>query len=376
MNATFTIGIFLSFFLSLLLVAKKQKGLPDIILAVWLSIIGVHLASYYLYSLDFWTNYPHLIGVTLPIPLIHGPMLFLYILYSLRNERKLRKVDYLHFAPALLTWLYMSKFYFFYSAEEKILVDKGKVDDFAIFSIIILVAFIISGLVYPVLAYRWIGKHSQLIDDNFSYDNNISLDWLRYCIYGTGLLYIVAAIIYLLKDGMGVTFDFNADFIIYSVIVIYVVSIGYFGIRHQNIFTSDSTEDSIPLVQSNSDGEYKKSGLKPEVAADIHKKLLNLMQQEKLHTNPKLTLRVLARSLDVSPNHLSQVINQHEKMNFHDFVNRYRVEQFIENASSNKHFTILAHALDAGFNSKSSFNSVFKKHKGETPSQYLDDLNS
>jgi AraC-like DNA-binding protein len=376
MNTIFTIGIFLSFFLSLLLAAKKQKYLPDIILAIWLSIIGIHLTSYYLYSLDYWTKYPHLVGVTLPVPLLHGPMLFLYTLYSLRDEKSLRKVDYLHFAPALLAWLYMCRFYFFYSAQEKIMVDKGLVDDFAVFSVIALVAFIISGLVYPVLAYRWIEKYNRLINDNFSYDNRISLTWLKYCIYGTGLLYLTVAVVYFFKDGIGIEFPFNADFIFYIMIVIFVISIGFFGIRHQNIFTEDSSEKKVQLVQSKLDGEYKKSGLKPEVAEDVHQKLLDLMEAEKSYTNPKLTLSDLATSLNVSANHLSQIINQNEKMNFHDFVNKYRVEEFIQNASTNRNFSILAHALDAGFNSKSSFNNVFKKHKGITPSKYMNSLPS
>lgn len=374
MNTIFTIGIFLSFFLSLLLAAKKQKYLPDIILSIWLSIIGVHLTSYYLYSLDYWTIYPHLVGVTLPVPLLHGPMLFLYTLYSLRDDRSLGKVDYLHFLPALLAWLYMCQFYFFYSAEEKIMVDKGLVDDFAVFSVIALLAFIISGLVYPLLAYRWIGKYNRLIEENFSYDNRISLKWLKNCIYGTGLLYLTVAVVYFLKDGMGVEFPFNADFIIYIIIVMGVISIGFFGIRHQNIFIEDTNEKKEHLVQTKLNGEYKKSGLKPEVAEDLHQKLLDLMLKEKPYTNPKLTLIDLAASLNVSANHLSQIINQNEKINFHDFVNKYRVEEFIQNASANKNFSILAHALDAGFNSKSSFNNVFKKHKGLTPSKYMTDL--
>ena len=77
--------------------------------------------------------------------------------------------------------------------------------------------------------------------------------------------------------------------------------------------------------------------------------------------------------VDVSPNHLSQIINQYEQKNFYDFVNAYRVEEFIQQASENPHLSILAVALDAGFNSKSSFNSVFKKHKGITPSKYMAD---
>ena len=102
-----------------------------------------------------------------------------------------------------------------------------------------------------------------------------------------------------------------------------------------------------------------------------HKELLQVMENEKPYLNPKLTLNELSQRLDMSSNNMSQLINQYEQVNFYDFVNKYRVEEFISRARSNTNFSILAHALDAGFNSKSSFNSIFKKFKSETPSQFL-----
>ncbi|MCA9732697.1 MAG: helix-turn-helix transcriptional regulator [Deferribacteres bacterium] len=374
MNAVFTIGIFLAFFLSLLLATKKNKNLSDILLAIWLFIIGIHLTSYSIYSLGYWEKYPHLVGVTLPVPLLHGPMLFLYTLYSLRNDRKLRKQDYLHFAPAFLFYLYMCRFYFFYSAEQKILVDKGLIDDFAIFSVVALISFILSGLTYPVVSYIQLGKYKKLLDDNFSYDGRMSLEWLQNSILGVGLLYLVVAIISLLREGIGLHFSFNADYIIYSIIILFVFSIGFFGIRQQHLFSANSTYEGDLIGQDKPAGDYKKSGLKPEVAKEIHQRLLNVMSQKKLYTNPQLTLSDLAQGIDVSVNHLSQVINQYEKVNFHDFVNKYRIDEFIKNATRNKEFSLLAHAYDAGFNSKSSFNSVFKKHNGMTPSKYIAQL--
>lgn len=374
MNTIFTIGIFLSYFLSLLIATKKNKNLSDILLAIWMFIIGIHLTSYYIYSLGYWEKYPHLIGITVPVPLLHGPMLFLYTLYSLRNESTVRRMDYLHFAPALLFYLYMCRFYFFYSAEQKVLVDKGLVDDFAVFSTFALISLIISGLTYPILSYKLIGKYKKLLDDNFSYDGRISLEWLKYCIRGIGMVYLTVAVISIMREGLGIQFSFNADYIFYSLIIFFVFCIGFFGIRQEHLFSGNANKPNAQLVQEKPTGDYKKSGLKPEIAHEIHRKLNELMLEQKLFTNPKLTLNELAECLDVSSNHLSQVINQYEKMNFHDFVNKYRIEEFIKNASTNKEFSLLAHALDAGFNSKSSFNSVFKKHHGLTPSKYIAQL--
>ena len=96
------------------------------------------------------------------------------------------------------------------------------------------------------------------------------------------------------------------------------------------------------------------------------------MDTEKPYLNGKLSLKQVATDLEISTNYLSQVINENMDMNFFDFVNGYRVEMVKEMIKdpSTKNFTLLAIAYDCGFNSKSSFNSIFKKHTGVTPSQF------
>ena len=194
------------------------------------------------------------------------------------------------------------------------------------------------------------------------------MNWLRYAILGIGSVFIIAAIVSVFREVLDFQFPFNADILFYSIIVGFVVYIGYSGIRQKDLF-SNTVKNEGELAKT--EREYKKSGLKSDIAIDKHNELLELMKNEKPYLNPKLTLTELAQSLSVSSNHLSQIINQYEQVNFHDFVNKYRVEEFIKRAQSNKYFSILAHALDSGFNSKSSFNSVFKKIKSETPSQYM-----
>jgi AraC-like DNA-binding protein len=183
-------------------------------------------------------------------------------------------------------------------------------------------------------------------------------------------MFLSAAIIIALREILHYQFPFNADLIFYSFIVLFVVYIGYSGIRQQNLFSNNLSDIKL-LVETKTESEYKKSGLKSNMAKSKHHDLLTFMKTEKPYLNPKLTLSELAQSLNISSNHLSQIINQYEKVNFHDFVNIYRVNEFIERAQTNKNFNYLVNAFDSGFNSKSSFNSVFKKIKDATPSQYL-----
>lgn len=363
----FIIGIFISLFYFLLLLGKKNKSLPDTILSVWMLVISIHLTNYYLYTNGYWEIYPHLIGTTVPLPFFYGSFLYLYIYYSIINKPQLRKLDYLHFLPVVGTYLYMSRFYFFYSVEEKRLVDQGVTDDFGTFSNILLVAFIISGVTYSVYAYRLLNKHKLLIDNNFSNTERINLNWLRSFIWGVGLLFLTVIIVLVTRDVIGLIYPFNADFIFYSIIVFAILSLGYFGIRHQNIFA----DNVVIEVEEKTKATYQKSTLKEDQATEKHNLLVDLMDSRKPYLDPDLTLNSLANLLDIRPHHLSQIINQFEEQNFNDFVNKYRVEEFIDRASQVSHLSFLGIALDSGFNSKSTFNTVFKKHKGATPSQFM-----
>lgn len=367
MNALFIIGIFISFFQFVLLLNKKAKSLPDKILTAWMLVICIHLVGYYLHFQGYWETYPHLIGTTVSLPLLYGPLLYLYVLHSLKNNTRLARIDYWHFLPALVSFLYMCPFYFFYSAEEKQMVDSGQIDDFSVFSTILLVAYLVSGLAYAIYAHWLLNKHQQLIDQNFSNTNGIHLKWLRSIILGAGVFFLTVVVVIVSRDVLGMHFPFDPEFIFYALLIFAILILGYFGIRHENIFV----DNVIVEVPEKTKGVYKKSGLKENHATQKYKELLDLMSNQKPYLEPKLTLTNLAQSLDISPNHLSQIINQFEEQNFNDFVNKYRVDEFIKRASKDTHLSFLALALESGFNSKSTFNAVFKKHKGATPSQFM-----
>lgn len=96
------------------------------------------------------------------------------------------------------------------------------------------------------------------------------------------------------------------------------------------------------------------------------------METEQPYINMDLTLKDLATALDTYPYYITQVLNTVFNQNFYDFINTYRVEEVQRRLSDPqfKNLTILAVAYDCGFNSKSSFNRIFKQKTGLTPSQY------
>ena len=97
------------------------------------------------------------------------------------------------------------------------------------------------------------------------------------------------------------------------------------------------------------------------------------MVKEGRYLNPELSLRILADELDLHPNKLSWLINEHIGKNFNEYVNTYRLEAFKQKAldPANSHLTLLGLAYESGFNSKSVFNAFFKKIEGVTPRKWV-----
>ncbi|PHI20877.1 adenylate/guanylate cyclase domain-containing protein [Lewinellaceae bacterium SD302] len=118
--------------------------------------------------------------------------------------------------------------------------------------------------------------------------------------------------------------------------------------------------------------KYKKALLSPEEIDQYKSKLTRIMEQEELFLNPDLSLRGLAEQLELLPNYLSQLINEGFGQNFSEYVNTYRVRFFQDKVVDPdfQRLTLLGLALESGFNSKTSFNTFFKKMTGITPAAY------
>ena len=102
-------------------------------------------------------------------------------------------------------------------------------------------------------------------------------------------------------------------------------------------------------------------------------KIENLMSNEKLYTDPDLSLDKLAAVMDVNPRYLSMILNNAIGKSFYDLVNYYRIEAVKQQLMNpdNRNLTIEAVANQAGFKSKSSFNSAFKKYTNMTPREFI-----
>ncbi len=362
----YIIGIAITFFLSFILLTKKQKSKADKILALWLSVIGLHLTFYYLIATEKHFQFPFVLGFEIPMPLLHGPFLFLYTA-SLTNPGSVNARSLLHFTPFILGLVVISPFLKL-PVEEKIMVYQQEGESYAVLMVIILTSIILSGIIYSLLSLRLLKVHKVNILKSYSEVEKINLKWLYYLILGMGGIWLFVI--------------FASDHYIFSSGVIYVIFIGYYGIKQVGVFTNQPPEQhsvepeaSVTVIDQAppAKAKYEKSELALTELEIIYQQLTDLMQREKLYTTPELTLSDVAQKLNTHPNILSQVINRVVEKNFFDYVNEQRISKFKELVAKpeNQQFTLLSIAYECGFNSKTSFNRNFKKLAGISPSAYL-----
>jgi AraC-like DNA-binding protein len=363
----------LAFLLSLILFTKQGKTKADLILAFWLVIIGIHLAFYYASLIAYPYYYPYLL-VCYPFPLFHGPFLYLYTASLTNQHSYLRKHFVWHFIPALLIYLVLIPFFLRPHTERlEVFANDGKGYEWVFLLQRIFV--LASGVAYTILSLWLLRLHIRNVQNRFSHTEKVNLLWLRYMIYGVAVVWVAV-------------FSGN-DFIIFSLVALFVLLLGYFGIKQVGIFTQTTYSETTVLRDSsvasnfgdNSAPEeevkvkYLKSTLSSEKQAEIHDKLTRAMEEQKLFLNPDLTIGQLAEAIAVHPNHLSQVINSKESKTFYDFINEWRIVEFKKMVTQpkNQKYTLLALAFECGFNSKTSFYRNFKNVTGQSPTQYLKD---
>jgi AraC-like DNA-binding protein len=405
----YTLGVGVAFLLGLLLFTKKGKTQADKILACWLFAIALHLLLFYLHFTEVAFHYPVLLGLHLPLPLIHGPFLFLYTA-SVTNEFAFtRWKPAFHFIPAISCYLYLAS-YFALPAAKKVFIFRHNGLGYETFQIVNLLAIVLSGIVYVAWTNALLKRHKIAIQNYFSDTEKINLKWLQYLVYGIAIIWIL-----ILAN----------DKFLFAGAVLFVLFIGYFGIKQVGIFTdkqhhpqlhpvsnqrtvftreTEGITHNFPenrfavqkLVHAESAAnaqeptvlpvfaeeiyitkKYSKSGLTGEMGLNLHEKLNNLMKTEKSYTESKLSLAELAKRLDTLPNYLSQVINEKEGKTFYDYINALRIEEFkrLVSLPENQKYTIESLSYECGFNSKSSFNKNFRKVTEQSPSEYLQSVN-
>lgn len=380
MDVLLIIGAFQAVFFAVLVLSKKGKSVSDKILAFWLSVFAVHLAFvYYAYQAGpvFYIDYGFIPSGTI---VLYYSLMYMYAKSLMSQENKFKAKWLLHLVPTVIVYISVVPFAIIPYQEKADLITHLSTDPYLnlVFGIILFFS-----TVYLVATLRLLKKHKISVRKRFSYEENINLNWLRILAFLLILLWVLisgltAYVFYLeststvIRPEDHIRLDMQGQ----AAFVVFIFLLGFFGIKQQIIYSAPLPKKKAvetPASTETVENRYKKSGLKKEVSETHLKELLNYMEEEKPYLNGKLSLKEVAAKLNISTNHLSQVINENLDKNFFDFVNGYRVDlvKLKMTDLANKNYTLLALSYDCGFNSKSSFNTIFKKHEGVTPTEFL-----
>ncbi|MBC8756608.1 AraC family transcriptional regulator [Kordia sp. YSTF-M3] len=220
-------------------------------------------------------------------------------------------------------------------------------------------------IVYAILSYRIVKKIKNSTHKEFIHAQKL-VRYIKFIVLG------LSAIIIFWSIGIFRTYALHSydSFIIYKLVwismAIFLFIVGYFSFTQPEI------------VRLTVEKTTTKDRLRQEEIKIITQKLQELINKEQIFTRSDLSLKILAKKLDTSANNLSWLLNSVYGKTFYEYVNEHRVKAFLAKVEEGEHKkqTLLAIAMDAGFNSKSTFNKSFKTIMNETPSRYIEKMDS
>jgi AraC-like DNA-binding protein len=361
MNIVFIIGIIESLFFYLILISKKKKSQADIILSIWLLILSINIFIP-IFTYNDHLKYIRLNGIDYGLLIFHPIFLYIYTKSLIAEEKKI-KIRYSIYIPVLIiNWILIIPY---------ILMDKETKLDFLYHSKFPVIVWIgtlwvnIIFVVYLFLAGRLVIKHQKHLKSQYSYPEYENLEWLKYLIIGFSIIYLLGSLLGGILCYLKIPL-FYINYYVYVTIVLFVFGLGYFGIRHKNVFTNNNLKEK-KLINRKSVAITEQDELFAE-------KIRRYMVLSKPYLNEKLTLQDLAALLKVKPYYITFILNHVINKKFYDFVNYYRIQEIkkrIDNGEIVK-YTLLSIAYDCGFNSKASFNRIFKSFTGNSPTEYIE----
>jgi len=358
------IGISQSFFAGLLISTKKPFTVANRLMAAWMFLICTELIIALLNSTVIEMYAFPFVAFT------YGPLLYLSVKFMTNPGRKFNWLAMIHFIP-FVVFLTVSVVF----RELPLLKDLRNFftpDRFISLRIVYSTCFLLSVTVYSILAFIEIGRHQRKLKDLVSYTSRlITLNWLKVL----SISYYVSFLILFILGGLEMIGDFipfDPYFVVFGFITIFSFAYSFYAIRQPVIFGHEVRIVNEEEENGKETEKYVKSGLKNKQAEVYLEKLISVMDTGKPYLSRNLSIQDLSDLTGIPRHHITQVLNENHGKNFFTFINEYRVKEVISRFSDtkNNNFTILAIAFDAGFNSKTTFNSIFKSQIGMTPSEY------
>ncbi len=371
LNTGISAGIFLGITLGLfLLFHKSYKNKSNIFLGLLVLAYTLFLATPYLYGARLLESFPHIIRVGAILITAVGPLIWFYVVACTQKRFQMRPILWLHFLPLLINIIYSLPF-LLSSGPEKYttflqFVEKGTYGVNPIEPSL----KIIHLSVYFFLACRVIFRYRNHLNATSSSIDKAYQRWLL--LFSLNLMFPIIALLLVVLT--------NYQFISGSILVFsffaFIIGVYLAVLFKPEIFHTFPNRMPVINIAEEEKQKYERSNLQDAQKEKLVKKLIQYVESKKPYQEPELTLGELSRQVDIPIHYLSQIINEKINQSFLEFINSYRVEAAKKMLSSEKydHYTIIAIAFEADFNSKTAFYTAFKKFTDTTPSKYRKSL--
>lgn len=349
MNYLISIIVFQAIFSFILLASQRNKDTFEKLISLYMFFISLHLSTK-LTFLVFLENHPIYYNVPTSFSFAYGPIL--YLATKSLTEKISVKSFVMHFCPFVLTTIS----FMVILIQISLFKNHGFLDVYEVF----VLSEIASLAIYPIISLRKL----KTLNATINKDRIKFLKLLSYIFIALVSLFFIIMIL----SQFG--FYINAR-LTYVFFLVTSVSVVLFKIKtYQN---PDYLKDSKTL--DSEEQKYSTSNLSDNDLNNYKTKIESYFKSNKPYLDPELTLLQLSKRLDIPKHHVTQVLNTGFNKNFYQFINEYRVDAVIQKMSNTKqNENIIDIAFSCGFNSKSTFNTYFKKVTGKTPKTFKQTL--
>ena len=362
------------FFAGYLLTLSAKNKSSNVFMALILFLFAVNISH------SFIEVYTDKLSVNLSVFIVMSiflvaPALYLYSKSSLDFNFRLSKKDSIHLLPFILfNILLIPDIYLVNFKGDDIVVETDKM-----LNAIVLIGLYVHIFFYLILIYKMLWQYKRLYFENFSNTDIRKFKYLFQLNTIVTVVFITSAIKnYFIYTSEGKIIE-GSIHVVLLMILLFFCWIIYKALNAPELF-SKSIEDLKPVetllkednIKLASTGLLINKMVPDEESDSLAIKVKNHMAEEKPYLNPALSLYDLSKQIQVPSRQLSMLINHHLKKHFFDFVNEYRINAaaHLLKDPDKKKLTVLEILYEVGFNSKSSFNTAFKKNTGFTPTAY------
>lgn len=332
---------------TIFLIRKKIHRPGYIFLLLYFAVLLLQIVLKVMSKGWLMQNWGTVYQLSYQLPFLYGPLIYLFAKQQTGGE--VRQRDGLNFIPFAITFVLLSLRGISFADQLQFIFFEGEPR---------LILQLASLAAYHWLAYRCWQQHNLLIKSGAQ---KLQAQWLqRFIIFSFVLCTIIAFTIYFMYVFYPALNWLRMGFLSLTVFIYWV---SYCALTQPDIFKQQIAETPA---------KYTNSGLNKHDAQLLAAALEACMKSQKPYIDTEITIQKLAKMVSSNKHHISQVLNETMGLSFYEYVNRHRVNEakdLLTDASRKEH-KIASVAYDAGFNSLSSFNDVFKKMTGHTPSQY------